>query len=90
MLSLRNLEELEKSMRSSHAASFEKARLVFLSKESIPESLDFSTLKRPRLASYRPSPTQDKQTIHVPFAPFPSSVESTVQSIFTNLCSRKN
>ena len=50
-------------------------------------------------AHYSPSPTQDEQIIHVPFTPFPSSLlssppkkgeESTVQSIFTNPCSRKN
>ena len=39
-------EELEKINEKS-----EKARLVFQSKESLPESLDISTLKRPRLAT---------------------------------------
>ena len=74
----------------------EKAQLVFQSKELLPESLDFRALKRPRLASYSPLPSQDEKTIHIPFATFPSSSppkkpgELTVQSIFTNLCSQKN
>ena len=49
-----NMRNLKKSTRRAYAESFEKARLVFQSKESLPESLDFSTLKRPRLASYAP------------------------------------